>query len=660
MEKRRTSKALALFVVLALVVSILSACSSDSSGSTPTSSSASASGGTSSSTSEPAPSAYGESPMLAARVESGDLPPVEERLPNEPMVVVPTDSVGAYGGELITRLNSVGDWGDIWHSTMPHMLWYDESANTVIGDIAKGYAFNDDKTVLTLYLREGLKWSDGDPFDADDLVCWWTDYTMHEAFNPEMTPPSQWAPGGEAMEVVKVDDWTVEYRFAASYPAALSVITSWQGIEGNFYAPSHLLRAVHADYVDEAEANKLSKELYDKDTWIEAVSTICSLQWPGSDPNCLLPTLGMWVQSEMTTTEIRFTRNPYYWAVDTEGNQLPYIDTIKAEILEDNEVYDLNIMQGKYDFGKVSTDKLELIKSNEESGNYNVRLWNGDIASNPIYSFNQNHRDEATRAVFQDVRFRQAMSLAINRDEINELIYDGYGIPTQATVNTSASFYDPAWSSAFSEYDVDKANALLDEMGLNERDGDGFRKMSNGNTLLVVMQLSQPVHELVRDYWQAVGVRVEINPVDITLYWERGSAGDLDVGMAGLDNSVEMKVFQNVSKFWMECGDLSYAVDWVEWFNTGGIGGELPPEKVQQYFANWQAIQLASGDEYDRLAKDIFKFFAEELYVIGTVGYVPTAVYVSNNLQNVPQSVLFMDATNWWLMSRPDQWYLAG
>jgi peptide/nickel transport system substrate-binding protein len=599
---------------------------------------------------------FNEAPMLAELVAAGSLPPVEERLPIEPLVVEPLNGVGTYGGELNTRVSGPGDWGDVWHATFPHLLWFDENVQEVIPDLAKGYEYNDDMTVLTIYLREGLKWSDGDPFDAEDLVSWWVDFRMHPEFNPDLVPPGEWAPGGEPMEVVKIDDYTVEYHFAAPYPMALNVITSWNGMPGRFFLPSHKIQELHADYNPDAAT---AAAALGYDTWQEAVNGFANLMWPGSDPKGLLPTLGMWRQASVTSTEVVFERNPYYWAVDTEGNQLPYIDRVRAEIVPDPEVYVVNIIQGKYDFGKAAADKIELLKANEANGNYGIRLYSGDVVSQPAYAFNQNHRDAALREIFQDVRFRQAMSVAINRDEINDLVFDGYGTPTQATVNRAASFYDPAWGEAFAQYDPDLANQLLDEMGLNQRNNDGWRLRPDGRVLEFIINANDPATELVRDYWREVGVKAELNAIDVNLYWTRGEGGELDLGTWGVDNSVEIKVFQSVSKFWMGTGDLAYAIDWVRWHDTRGAEGVEPPDRVKEYFANWDAIQLASGAEYERLAKEIFDFYAEEVYIIGTVGYGLNAVFVSQNLNNVPEQLLFMDPTNWWLMARPDQWYLS-
>lgn len=604
---------------------------------------------------EPA-SKFKEAPMLAAKVAAGELPPVDQRLPLEPLVIQPVDGVGKYGGQLITRINGPGDWGDIWHATFPHLLWFDEKVQEVIPDLAKSYEYNSDQTVLTIRLREGLKWSDGDPFDADDLVSWWIDYKMHPAFNPDQVPPSEWAPGGKAMEVKRIDDYTVEYHFAAPYPMALNVITSWNGMPGRFFLPSHLIRKVHIDY--NPDADKAAVELGYED-WVKAVDGIANLMWPGADPNGLLPTLGMWRQASVTSTEVIFERNPYYFAVDTEGNQLPYIDSVRAEIVPDNEVYAVNIMQGKYSYGKVFADKIELMKANETQGNYNILLWSGDVVSQPVYAFNQNHKDPVLRQIFQDRRFRQAMSVAINRAEINDLVYDGYGTPTQATVNRSASFYDPKWSEAYAQYDPAMANSLLDEMGLTQKNAEGFRLRPDGRVLEIVINANDKASELVRDYWRAVGVKTELNAIDVNLYWTRAAAGELDLGTWGVDNSVEIKVFQSVSKFWMGTGDLGYAVDWVKWHDTKGAEGVEPPAPVKEYFANWDAIQSASGARYTELAKKIFDFYAEEVYLIGTVGYGLNAVYVSKDLRNIPQQILFMDPTNWWLLARPDQWYFA-
>lgn len=604
----------------------------------------------------PPPPAFQESPILAELVKAGTLPPVEERLPVEPLVLKPDESTGEYGGTTVTRVNSPGDWGDIWHVTFPHLIWVDQTVTQYIPDLAKDFKFNEDKTVLTIYLRKGLKWSDGTLFTADDLLCWWSDYTMNKAINPDQTPPSQWAPGGKAMDVVKVDDLTVEYHFAVPYPMALNVMTSWQGMQGQLFLPSALVRKYHIDYNPDADADA---KAFGYNTWQEAVSGIANLMWPGADVNNILPTLGMWRMSSINSTMVTFERNPYYWAVDTAGNQLPYIDAAQAEIVPDNEAYVVNIIQGKYTYGKVPADKIELIKANEVQGNYKVMLYSSDVASSPVFAFNVNHKDSVLAEVFQDVRFRRAMSLAINREDINNLVFNGYGTPTQATVNKTASFFDSKWAAAYANYDVDTANQLLDEMGLDKKGADGVRLRPDGKPLSFVINANDNASQLVAKYWAAVGVKADLNAIDANLYWTRAAAGDLDLGTWGLDNTVEIKVFTNVSKFSMRSGDLGFAVDWALWQDTNGEQGAEPPEDVKEFFKNWNAIQSASGDDYQQLAKKIFDFYADQVYLIGTVGYGLNAVYMSNLMHNVPEDILFMDPTNWWLLARPDSWYFG-
>jgi len=610
---------------------------------------------------DPIPEGFKEAPMLADRVAKGELPPVDERLPKNPLVVTPLDGVGTYGGELRNRISSPGDWGDIWHNTFPHLIWFNSDTSEYVPELAESFEFNADYTELTLHLREGMRWSDGDPFDADDIECWWKDYKYNPLFNVNLDPPGDYSPGGEAMKVEKLDAYTIKYTFAVPYPSILTVLTSWNGMAGRAFLPSHLIRAVHPDYVADADAK--AAELYgkwEKNTGIEAVDFIANLMWPGGDADCILPTLGMWRQTTVSTTEVYFERNPYYYAVDTEGNQLPYIDSVRCEVVPDNEVYALNIMQGKYDFGKVGTDKLELIKAKEGDGNYGVRLYTGDNASGPLVAFNQNHKDPIVAEIFRDVRFRQAMSVAINRAEINDLIYNGYGTPTQATINRTASFFDQKWADAYAQYDPDLANSLLDEMGLDKRDGEGYRLRSDGKVLTFTMELGDAKqNELVAKYWKDVGVKAEVNIIDVNLYWSRSAASDLDLGVAALDNSVEFKAFSTISKYSMTSDDLGYAELWEKWYITKGAEGEVPPDAVQKFFADWEAIQSATGAEYETLAKSIFDFYAENLYLIGTVGYGLNAVYVCNDVQNVPQNALFMDPTNWWLLTRPDQWFLT-
>ncbi|MDE0448598.1 MAG: ABC transporter substrate-binding protein [Spirochaetaceae bacterium] len=594
---------------------------------------------------------YNEVPMLEPLVASGELPPVDERVPDEPLVIEPIEMVGRYGGTLNVVANSDVIWQDVqpanFNTYMLHLL----ESGDIVGNFAKDYEFSDDAQTLTLYLRAGAKWSDGAPFTADDVLFMLNDMHKHDGVNTGWKV--QWT--NLASHADKVDDRTVRIHFPQPEPIVLVQLALWMGGEWVVYSPKHYLKNWHADYNDKA-ADVAKEEGFD--SWGQALV----FHWDPPPQNDLdKPTMNPWRPTNIATTVHTYERNPFFWQVDTGGNQLPYIDNVVATIV-DPEVYQLKIIAGEADvaFFWTTFQNYALYKENEEQGNYNVHLIPGVFGNEAAFAIHQTIDDPVLRGLFRDLRFRQAMSLAIDRDEINEVVFFGQAVPRQATIPPGASYYKESWANDYAEYDPDRANALLDDMGLTARDSDGFRLGPDGETIVLlieasIMETEMGVVELVKAYWDEVGLKTEVKPEEPTLWSQRTHAADHAIIPQRLFTSEEVQIFAGGAL--LGGGQLEWDTFWVQWLEAndeiergaktlddfgGTLPGEEPPDEIKQHWQwrqDWTKTVFRSA-EYDDLAEKIFDFYAEQLFVIGTVGLLPTPYIAKKNIGNVPTKYL--------------------
>ena len=416
-------------------------------------------------------STFSEAPMLAAMVAAGELPPLQERLPEEPLVVQPLATIGRYGGNLIGAAN-YPTYGadDVWSARIQGLLKPSMDLSTVVPNAAKAWQVSDDLSNVTVHLRRGMKWSDGQPFTADDILFWYDDYLGNDEINP--VKPKMWSPGGELMRVEKLDDLTVRYRFAAPFPGG-TVLLAAVPRDGNWttFAPRHYLEQFHISY--NPEANDLAKAA-GHDNWHQLLRSHWGLEIQSRE-DVDLPSIDSWVLDEVDAAGNKyFTRNPYYWKIDTAGNQLPYIDEQTRQLFDSMETIHLQVINGDLSYAAFHSvlNNYPLYKSNEGEGGYRVLLWNSLRGAEQTFYWNQTSKDPVLREIFNDIRFRQATSLAINRAEINDSLFFGRAVPRQATVNPGNELFEPWMADHYAEYDPDRANELLDEMGL-EWDANG-------------------------------------------------------------------------------------------------------------------------------------------------------------------------------------------
>lgn len=588
------------------------------------------------------PKKFNDPPMLAELVKAGKLPPIDQRLPEEPLVVQPFDEIGSYGGTFRDGERATARWGPGFSSN-EHVLNYFRNLLNQTADnkgfepgVAKDWKISDDQKTYTLTLRKGLKFSDGKPFTSKDVLFWYEDILL----NKEITPSVDQAfrQGNEVMKIEAPDDYTLVFKHAAPYPSFILLLaqryTAWGGHDRPL-VPAHYLKPFHIKYNSRANDDAKAEKY---ESWVARFTDKLN-----ADINKDLPSLRPFIPVSDSPTTAKEERNPYYWVVDTEGNQLPYIDYHENEHLTGNDAFTAKAVTGVYDFGALAMSimQYQAYKAGEKNGNYTTQIWQRPTGSEVYYAFNLTCKDLVQRKIFQDVRFRRACSLAINREEINQLIYFGQATPRQMTVVPYCRWFKPEYEKAWADFDVTKADALLDEMGLKWDSGKKWRLRPDGNKLS--FNLDQPlgsvpateITELVSSHWQKIGVELTQKKIAQPLLQQRLPANEQDItlwiGLRATD------IMFPVDAWWIIGNGLSgmdntVAVLWNQWLDSQGKQGEEPPDWWKEHYNNYKKFQQTLDDG---LAEKVLKFQAENVICIGTVGMGPQPMIVRNNLRNV-------------------------
>ena len=607
----------------------------------------------------------------APMLEDMDLPPVEERLPSEPVVVEPFDSIGVYGGELAGPATNPTCCGwDVLEMRLQKLVTIGPDLQTIIPNIAKDYAISDDFTTFTIYLREGHKWSDGEPFTTADFRFWFDDVLSNTDLTP--SPSGPWAPNGDLANLNIIDETTLEVTFAEPNPTF--IIQLGGEVNNRGYRPAHYFQQFHLDYNPDAEA--LAEEL-GFDDWIQmfnAKMTPYNNTWNlGAETDPYAPTLNTFVfVSEDTFGNKLYERNPYFFKVDTAGNQLPYIDTLRRILVEDLQVQDLRGIAGEYThFGWGSLASFPTYRDNEEAGGYRTALIEYGRGNEFAIGFNYTIDDPVLREIYWDIRFRQAMSVAINRDEINQLIYFGLATPSQAAPVPTSAFYQDWMPEYYAQYDPELANQLLDEMGLDQRDSDGFRLRPDGETLFLNFEVAPPeeawerIAELTSEYWNEVGVKTQLKIIESGLRNELSDSNQLMLGGHGLDIDdvgVATGLISHLRPNWIRARGV--ATPWQNWLESDGESGEEPPAEIIELWELSEEFlnQPFGSDSWLEVGNEFYDMTFRNLYLIGTIQRPPQPLLFKSNLMNTPPN----DTTaqwSWsyrqWVMFMPEQWYFA-
>ena len=603
--------------------------------------------------------AYNEAPELKELAKQGELPPVEDRISEEPLVVTPMESIGKYGGVLKSASLGIHAGGPDPRSTREQAwLAVDPRTSEVVPNVAKSWELSEDMKTITLHLRKGMKWSDGQPFTSEDMMFWYEDILLNEELTPSIE--AQWRPGEETMKVVALDEYTFQFQFAVPYPAVVGLLAVDYNEVGLHY-PKHYLQKWHIKY--NSEANELAKE-EGFENWWQAFKKHGAIVEPEQDPE--RPDINPWVLKEITVKGDKiFSRNPYYWKVDTEGNQLPYIDELRRIVAKSTGIMDLKMMSGELNYAgcKLSFNDYPLYKEGEEKGNYRAVLMNGDVRTNQGMSFNLWHKDPVMREIFNDVRFRQALSLGMNRGRINEVLYFGQARPWAATVSMRCSFMEEQWGEYYTEYDLERANALLDEMELQWDNNHEYRLRPDGKPLAINLEYVDLGSgwgerlEMKTSDWRKLGIQVALKEIERALYFTRLNALELDFAIWNYEaDEADLRYSKN---YFMR--GVYWSSPWDLWHRTKGNKGEEPSEDVQKLFKTVEqwAASLPGSDQYIKLGKEILRTHAENLWALGDLVDGPQPAVFAKNLRNTPEEggPFIWPGQRFWKLYMPDQWY---
>lgn len=607
---------------------------------------------------EPPASKYHESPMLAARVARGELPPVDERLPEEPLIVEPYETIGQYGGTL--RAGGVGTNllpgdGGLAGNDKQNWLRINQELTSALPNVLRHWEISDDLTTITCYMRKGMRWSDGRPVTFDDLLFRYEDVWQ----NTDLTPlvHERHRPGGKMMELVKIDDYTFQFRFAVPHPNYVMHCMAHQvGWGQDNILPAHYLKQFHIKYND--KVGDLAKAA-GFDFWYQYFARQADLAQNPERPN-----IRAFIVESDNPQFATWARNPYFWMVDPEGNQLPYIDRITADKVAELLLLDAKITGGQYDFSGFDTNiqNYATYAEGAEQGGYRIILWQSGKGAEVVYNVNMTYGDETWRQVFSDDRFRQALSLAIDREEINQVIYFGNAFPRQMTVIPTSRFFKPDYEAAYADYDPRQANALLDEMGL-EWNAARTHRLWPGSSQPMVIDFDiyesetpkGPITELVAEYWRVIGVDIQYKSVTRSLLSQRIQANEEPMSLWHGDATTDVLFKSRPKWFVPTSGDENtWGMLWAQWYDSGGKVGEEPPAEIQQLYRWFEEFGLTRSQE---VAQHILDVQARRIWTIGTVGNAPHPLIVNAKLRNVPEQGFWCWDSLFTYTAWPESWF---
>ena len=605
---------------------------------------------------EQLPSQYQEPPALADLLQQGKLPPVEERIGSDPLVIEPVREIGKYGG--IWRRGFSGP-ADFWNGYRccghDKILFWDYTGNVIVPNVAKGWEISDGGRVITIHLRRGMKWSDGHPFTADDFMFWYEDIYHNEELVPTKSPVLSINDQPGRME--KVDDNTIRFVFAEPYYVFLDMLAGVTVLGGHSFggrnlmggfAPKHYLQQFHPRHAGQEAVDQLVKEA-GYDNWGSFMRYVND--W-SLNPD--LPTVTAWqTTSPINTPTWVLERNPYFYMVDTAGNQLPYIDKVVLTLAENLEVLNLRAIAGEYDFQSrhIDISKLPVFLDNQGRGDYTVSLDPADIGCDACLFVNQTYDADPEIAIWlQNRDFRIALSHGIDREQLNEAFWLGLGTPgSQVLAESSPYNPGPEYRTMHSTYDPQRANDMLDALGLTRRDSQGYRLRTDGEGRLRLemttvgghfLQFTQ-IAEMIAEQWGKIGIQADVNEVERSLAITRVGANELQIHLWQNDGTEHFfaSPWHIFPLSQSGLGGPNIGPLWGQWLVSNGAQGREPTAPMKKLMALWQQGFGVPEAERIEIGKEMWRVAVEQQWAIGTVGLSPAVMgvrIVSNRLGNSP------------------------
>ncbi|GAB4190059.1 MAG: ABC transporter substrate-binding protein [Thalassobaculales bacterium] len=605
-----------------------------------------------------------EPPALAPLVAAGALPPVAERLPQRPAVarLSAGQQPGRHGGSITTLMARASDTRLMTVYGYARLVAYDP-AYGLFPDLLERFEVEDER-VFTFHLRPGHRWSDGHPFTAEDFRFWWEDFANNPALSPA-GPPDIMLVDGKPPRFEVLDAHTVRYTFAGPNPAFLPEIAGAAPLF--IFRPAHFLKPLHARYAPEAALNEKARRAGQRN-WAQALNRIGNMY---RNESAELPSLDPWiVVNEPPTERYVFLRNPYFHRVDSEGRQLPYLDRVIIQ-LADAKIIPAKVGAGEADLQAryLRFDNFTFLRDAARRNRFEVTLWRTARGAQIALYPNLNASDPVWRGLLRDVRFRRALSLAIDRDEINQSIYFGLAVPGNNTVLEQSPLFKEYYRDKWASHDPRQAGRLLDQIGLTRRNAEGIRLLPDGRPLEVIVETAgeeteqTDVLELVRDAWRKVGVKLFTKPSQRDVFRNRIFAGETVMSIwTGLENGVPTAMMLPRELAPVDQNHLQWP-KWGQYVQTKGQAGEPPDlpagKRLMELYEAW----IARPDPAARTAiwHEMLHIHADQVFTIGIVAGVMQPVVVNRRLKNVPKDGVY----NWdpgahFGVYRPDTFWLEG
>ncbi|WP_422049277.1 ABC transporter substrate-binding protein [Shimia sp.] len=605
-----------------------------------------------------------ESGFWQSDVSAGNLPPVAERVPEAPKTVdlsLRNREFGKQGGTLRTMVTRSKDVRQMVVYGYARLVGYNERYE-LVPDILAGLDNEDDKK-FTMRLRPGHKWSDGHPFTSEDFRYWWEDVANNPLLSPS-GPVDFLRVEGELPKVSFPDAHTVIYEWSKPNPQFLQMLA--EARPPFIYRPAHFMKPFHADYTDEEE---LSERLYEARvrSWA-ALHNRQDNMYKFDNPD--LPTLQPWILATKDgKSRFLFVRNPFYHRIDSNGVQLPYIDVVEMQVVAPGLVA-AKANAGEVDLQARGLDFKDtaILKKGEAQGNYSTMLWGNGTASQIAIYPNLNYNDEGWRETLRDVRFRRALSLAINRKIINRGLYFGLAKQGGMTVLPVSPFFKEKNRDAWAIRNLDQANALLDEMGLDKRTKEGYRTLPDGRPVWVVIETAGERQEvenalqIITDNWAEIGVKLIMRPLERDILRNRVYAGETMASTwFGWDNGLPQPY---TSPGYLAPWDQAF-LSWPKWgqyHQTHGEVGEAPdlPAAIELNDLAHQWTQAYTSVDRAVIWQRMVDIHADNVFAIGLLNGAPQPVVVSNRLRNVPEKAIWAWSPGAHFgVHRPDEFFFA-
>lgn len=588
---------------------------------------------------------YKETPFFGEKVKQGLLPPVDKRLPENPRSIdLPAEGrqQGKPGGMLRFLIGDQRNISEVTVYGYARLVGFDEHLH-LVPDILDHYEV-DDARKFTFHLRRGHKWSDGQPFTAEDFRYYFEDVAKNKKLSPG-GPALGLIVNGKLPKFEVIDPETVRYTWSDPNPGLLPELAGPMPLA--LFMPAHYLKQFHAKYADKDALLAAVRKAHVKG-WV-SLHERRSRQYRPENPD--LPMLDPWINTTPPPSEqFIFVRNPYFHRVDSQGNQLPYVDKIRL-LISTTSVIAARAAGGEVDLQSrnISFENFTFLKEASRRGDFDVRLWTRGEGAYLALTPNLNTNDKGWRALNRDARFRRALSLAINRRDINRVFFFGLAQESANTLIKESPLFRAEYQQAFIQFDPKAANRLLDEAGLARRDNDGIRLLPDGRRAEIIVDADgknpdeNDILQLIDDNLRAVGIRVFSHVSSPSMFDRRVAAGETVMAIGtGVDNGLASADTEPSSFAPSNSAQPQWPL-WGMYAMTTGQAGEAIDDpnarRLAELLDHWR--MTAPAEKRAEIWNEILKIDADQVYTIGIVNRVPQPIVVSRRLRNVPKEGIY-------------------